>query len=315
MREGTTGPSTGLETGKLVAERAPAHHVPQFTGPVFQVDGLDIELRHSTAFEVYFRAPQDVITFTIDALPSMAVAYNSDRISRADIQPARMHFHPAESDVYSQKTNPERCLGLVMAIDPAVRHAIEAELAGPASELRTEINIGTPLAVTLCHTLAQFMQNGSMGGRLVADSIATLAMGEAIQALRGRKSAQEERQHTRIGSRMLSRVIDYIEAHLHEDMRISDLASAACLSRYHFSRAFKASTGRTPIEYVLERRLRRAEHLLRETDESLAAVAFNSGFSSQSHMTSAFRKQLGVTPGQIRGSQTRGGRIPWDRMS
>ena len=57
----------------------------------------------------------------------------------------------------------------------------------------------------------------------------------------------------------LGRVKDFIETHLSRDLTIESLAREACLSRFHFSRAFKAVTGMTPHSYVTERRIERAK--------------------------------------------------------
>ena len=77
-------------------------------------------------------------------------------------------------------------------------------------------------------------------------------------------------------------------------------AAAAGMSPFHFSRLFKKSTGKSPYQFVLQRRIERAKKLLRNSTRSLADVGGELGFSHQSHFTSAFRKQVGATPGAYR---------------
>ena len=72
------------------------------------------------------------------------------------------------------------------------------------------------------------------------------------------------------------------------------------MSEYSFNRAFRARTNLSPYQWVLERRLNSAERLIRSSAMSLAEVAFAVGISSQSHMTSFFKKRVGVTPAQLR---------------
>jgi AraC family transcriptional regulator len=100
--------------------------------------------------------------------------------------------------------------------------------------------------------------------------------------------------------RRLFRVLDCIEANLEGDLTLDHLASIACLSRFHFARAFKAALGKTPHQYVTAKRIERAKALLIRGDQSLVDVALALNFSSQANFTRAFRRLTGQTPGQYR---------------
>jgi AraC family transcriptional regulator len=100
--------------------------------------------------------------------------------------------------------------------------------------------------------------------------------------------------------RILSRIRDRIEAELDTGLSLASLAKESGYSRAHFLRMFRAATGLTPHRYVREIRLSTAQQLLRQSKISLADVALTCGFSSQTHMTDVFRKQLGVTPQEYR---------------
>ncbi len=104
----------------------------------------------------------------------------------------------------------------------------------------------------------------------------------------------------KIPSRGVALVVDYVEAHIDRDLDLAELAAVASMSVYHFARRFKETVGVSPHAYVLSRRVRRAEALLGHRGTSLAQVAIACGFSSQAHLTTAFRSRLGVTPGQYR---------------
>ena len=98
----------------------------------------------------------------------------------------------------------------------------------------------------------------------------------------------------------LRRALDYIQANLDGDIHLDDLAASVGLSPFYFSRLFKLSTGSTPHQYLLQRRLERAKELLRSPDASLSQVALESGFADQSHLTNVFRRFMGITPSQFR---------------
>lgn len=96
------------------------------------------------------------------------------------------------------------------------------------------------------------------------------------------------------------RVVEHIEAHLDAQLRLRDLAGIAGLSEAHFQRAFGASQGVSPLVWITHRRIARAKNLLRGR-EPIAGIALACGFSSQSHLTRAFKSATGLTPGAYRG--------------
>lgn len=95
------------------------------------------------------------------------------------------------------------------------------------------------------------------------------------------------------------RVIDYLDAHCGEELRIDTLAGIACLSPYHFIRVFARHTGLTPHAWLMQHRTRKARQLL-EQGVAIADAAAQTGFTDQSHLTKSFKRLLGYTPGQLR---------------
>lgn len=98
----------------------------------------------------------------------------------------------------------------------------------------------------------------------------------------------------------LRRVVDYIDARLAEPIRIADLAELASLSPGYFHRAFRQSTGQTPLEFINQRRVQRAIQYLHRDDASLAAIALQVGFVSPSHFARTFRQITGLNPSAYR---------------
>jgi AraC family transcriptional regulator len=103
-----------------------------------------------------------------------------------------------------------------------------------------------------------------------------------------------------LDNKRLSRVAEFIRTHIEEEFTVADLSQIACMSVAHFSRSFKAATGRAPHEYVSGERLELAKRLLLASDRSLLDIAFSTGFSSQANFNRAFRRSVGTTPGAYR---------------
>jgi AraC family transcriptional regulator len=98
----------------------------------------------------------------------------------------------------------------------------------------------------------------------------------------------------------LRRVLAYVEEHLAEDITVADLANVACLSIFHFTRAFAGATGVPPHRYVSRRRLETARAMIATGCTSLSEIAHDCRFSSQSSFTRAFRRAVGMTPAEYR---------------
>ena len=115
-------------------------------------------------------------------------------------------------------------------------------------------------------------------------------------------SSVARRTHLRGGlsPAALRRVQLFVDANLGSPIHLHDLAARAALSPFHFSRAFKVSAGVTPRAYVEHRRIEHAKRLLADPTHSLADVAIDTGFGTQSRLTSTFKRQTGFTPGQFR---------------
>ena len=91
-----------------------------------------------------------------------------------------------------------------------------------------------------------------------------------------------------------------MEENLAGDLSLAEIAGAANMSPYHFSRLFKESVGSPPHRYVVARRVERAKDLLLGTDLPIAEVAREVGFSGQSHLHFHVKRLLGATPASLR---------------
>ncbi|MCP3367996.1 helix-turn-helix domain-containing protein [Bradyrhizobium cajani] len=98
----------------------------------------------------------------------------------------------------------------------------------------------------------------------------------------------------------LKRVLQYVDENLSGKVTLQHLATVAGLSRMHFAAQFRAAVGMRPHEYLLKRRIERAQDLLKRADVSLVDIALTVGFQTQAHFTTVFKRFAGDTPYQWR---------------
>jgi AraC family transcriptional regulator len=171
------------------------------------------------------------------------------------------------------------------------------------ASLRYESGFQDPLLAEIAYAIASELQTQTSAGRLLVETLASSLAARLVQN-HVSSPAQVFPRITQEGldRRRLSRVLDYIEANLEGDLTVDHLASIACLSRFHFARAFKAGIGQAPHQYVSAKRLERAKGLLMRGDQSLVDIALALNFSCQANFTRAFRQVTGQTPSQYRRS-------------
>jgi len=93
---------------------------------------------------------------------------------------------------------------------------------------------------------------------------------------------------------------DFIEAHLNETITLNMLSKEACLSPFHFSRVFSALTGKSPIQYVLQKKIEKSKIMLLYTNKTISLISEELGFADISHFSRSFHKIEGLSPKKFR---------------
>lgn len=168
--------------------------------------------------------------------------------------------------------------------------------------IRYKAGFQDPLLFQLGRVLTEELAAETSSGRLLVETAALTFAARLLHSHGEAALPYAARTRPAIGLDItrLRRVIDFIEAHTDEDVGVDDLASVACLSPFHFSRAFKEATGLTPHRFISQRRLQRARLLLETSELSIADVALMANFSSQANFTRAFSRIIGISPGEYR---------------
>ncbi|MCG6205601.1 AraC family transcriptional regulator [Rhodopseudomonas sp. HC1] len=172
-------------------------------------------------------------------------------------------------------------------------------------ELDVPLGVHDPLLEQLALAVLKMLRlPEDAGARYYADELAHAAYAHVVRnyTAAGRSSAFEG-DAPAAPEHALRRVCQLIAERIADDLPLEALAREAGLSPRSLSRAFNQRLGMSVHQYVVSRRILKAKDLLASTDLPIVEVALESGFSSQSHLSEVFRKQLGVTPGLFRSAR------------
>lgn len=139
--------------------------------------------------------------------------------------------------------------------------------------------------------LAEECLETSNSGRLYGESLVTAL----IAALFTSRKAPE-RTESGLSRWQLRQAMEYLEAHMTQDMNLEEMAHLVGLSQSQFARLFKISTGMPPYKWSLDARIKRAQELLLLGKDCIMSIAIQTGFADQSHFTKTFRRATGATP-------------------
>ena len=125
------------------------------------------------------------------------------------------------------------------------------------------------------------LERDGLSDRLYLESMANALAAHLFRRYSNQK--QEIKVYSgQLPKQKLQQAIDYIQAHLSEEVSIGAIAAELKMSQYHFARLFKQSTGYSPYQYVIKHRIERAQALMMQEQESIANIALKVGFASQS---------------------------------
>ena len=166
--------------------------------------------------------------------------------------------------------------------------------SAPLGRLRFGVRRGDAMLAASISSLVEELEHPKERGSLYAD---TVADGLTLHLLRNYSDGRPAVPTMGgLSARALRLARERIEAGIETGVSLDELAAEVGLSRSHFSRAFRQSTGRSAHRYLTERRIIRARAMLCRDEQSLVEIALRCGFSSQAHFTDSFRRATALTP-------------------
>jgi AraC family transcriptional regulator len=222
-----------------------------------------------------------------------------DRLIEADIRPGSVFVTGQESITWTRIQETTEALEIYPDADvPDIQPAAASQ-------------DGTVLAV------ASMLKRAHVADRPISDVEASTLSHLLVEHLRSRYCAAhrvEARLPGQLDRRIVDRIAEFVDAELSGEITLDQLAAIARLSPFHFARAFRASTGLAPHQFVTSRRMDRATRLLVGSTASVTEVAHAVGLSNVSHFRRLFHSHAGLLPSQLRANEDRKNRSSRDGL-
>lgn len=270
--------------------------------------GVAAELRSHPAGEIAsIQADQVEVTLAITGEREALVSRKGAGLRQeTPVLPGQIWISPVgvvEDDIRISRPL-SRILHLYLPTEPP--EELRAAFGGrgfAADSLRYLAGVRDDLIQQIGLSLMTEMARPTAGGKLLADSLAntlTIRLLQGYTTGRAFPRAVLSSPRWRLDELRMRRVIEFMKAHLEDDIGLADLAAVANVSPFHFARIFRSTTGVPPHRYLASLRLEQAKSLLARGELPIAEIAAACCFSTQANFARAFKQAVGVTPGQYR---------------
>ncbi len=276
--------------------------IPQAAGP--RIATARGSVVHSTRppGEQIFRAIEHCAAVMLSPSPQMESAFASDRMHRFDAPTGLLVISPADVESRSVWQSTRENITIALPHETLTELGEHEFDRGDLSLHPIPFGVVDQKALSFAKMLKAELSQGEAANELYVDALITLFGIHLLRTYAG-SSAPLKPAKGSLPQHKAKKVQDYLRENFRQKVSVAELAAICDLSPEHFLQAFTRTFGFPPHQYLINLRLAAAERLLGESDLSIAAVAYASGFSSQSHLTTTMRKYKNLTPAQLRGAK------------
>lgn len=258
---------------------------------IMTVGDFELSLLPPTSYDVKYVPSDPIIGYAFDSQEGMH-GFASDKVKPYQARANGVAFLPADCEVISRSKKGGEYLNI------KIRGTTSKELL-PLNQFTDHVD---PRIIPTAERLRRMMIADKMFDLLEFDEQITKLCFYISSTQQFLKEKTSGRWMT---SRRLKNVDEFIEVEMASQLKVKDVAGMLGLSEGFFNRSFKAAMGKTPHRYILDRRIAKARELIIATNNKLADIALDCGFSSQAHMTTQLKRSVGLTPAELRNEQVR----------
>jgi AraC family transcriptional regulator len=166
-------------------------------------------------------------------------------------------------------------------------------------EVALTLNKPDPLIWQIVSALKTVLETNPEDSAFYAEAMATALAAHFLRYYSTRKQVLQTHEDG-LPRYKLKQALDYINAHISENISLAEIATELGMSQYYFCRLFKQSTGITPHAYLIQQRVELSKQLLKQKEGTINDVAIACGFANPSHFARCFRQYTGISPKQFR---------------
>jgi len=258
-----------------------------------------VEFHKTGEWEGEKRLPVHMVSLVLRPSPRVATRLDGGRMHTEPTAPGHIFVIPAGCNHWASWKRGTDFIAAYLSPDALASAVSDEGLDAPGLEIAHRAHVNDPELAAILLTMQGQLNGPNAEDRLFVD---TLGVQLAVQVASRHGTAPLRLRSYRHGlSRAkMSVVLDYMNAHLNQNIELAELANLVELSKFHFLRLFRTSCGVTPHDYLVRRRVEVATDILLHEDASLAEVAYRLGFADQSHFSRHFRRITGASPGRLR---------------
>lgn len=267
---------------------------------VFELDGVRVEDLVDQPCELTMPELKSMMmVYPIDGVKNNFMRFGGKKF-KGNTGPGEFFILPPNTPSYFSWDSINHCL--LISIDEDFLSSLARELPEANSdgiEIIPYLNNRDQKIDKFVELFVEQFDNGNLGGKLYLETLATDLALHIIENYSERKLSVNGHK-AGISKQSIKTAIQYINDNLEKNISLADLARTVGISKYHFARQFKMSTGMPPHQYIIKVRINRAKELLSKSELSIAQIAYKLGFSSQSHLNFHFHRLIGKTPKNYR---------------
>jgi AraC family transcriptional regulator len=220
---------------------------------------------------------------------------------QADYANGAMEILPADLSFGLESVSPDPKMEFMHCyLEPTFLAQVAHESVNPDRvELLLTPKQPDALIQQLVLALKSSLEEYERGSRFYSEAMATALSAHLLRHYSSRNHTFQVYEDG-LPKQKLKQAIDYMQAHLGEDLSLSAIAEELGMSQYYFCHLFKRSTGVSPHQYLIRLRVEQAKILLKQRDRTVTSIALECGFASSSHFAKCFRQLTGLNPNQFR---------------
>lgn len=258
---------------------------------------------HAGATGYYLSPDPRIVIFFNDVSSHILMSNQDNRASDAYRPMKKAIYVPAGVPLWTSFTSFHRFSHIDIHVhkDRLIKYLLPSVGSSVAlSALRRPVEIQDCRAVeTLAGLLVDELSNQARHAAYAESLVGSIIAG----LLDLREGNAEEHSNARLTQAQMNKLISAIDRRTDRRMTVSEMADAVGLSESWFANVFKQTTGKTPLQWQLGKRISLAQTMLTDSDLSVASIAAQLGFSDQAHLTKTFRQISGETPAAWRRMQ------------